>query len=110
MVTYSVFDAISDPTRRAILDCMRAGEIGAGELAEQFPVSRPAISRHVRILRKAGLVRLRKQAQWRYYSLRPEALAEVDHWLGPYRLFWSARMTDLKHTAEALGAVADKKE
>jgi DNA-binding transcriptional ArsR family regulator len=110
MVTYSVFDAISDPTRRAILDRMRGGEVGAGELAEAFPVSRPAISRHVRILRKAGLVKLRKEAQWRYYSLRPQALAEVDRWLAPYRLFWSARMTDLKHTAEALDAAQDKKD
>ncbi|MCA9758051.1 MAG: winged helix-turn-helix transcriptional regulator [Candidatus Eisenbacteria bacterium] len=92
----SVFSAIADPTRRAILDRMRHGEVGAGELAEQFPVSRPAIARHVRILRAAGLVRQRVAAQRRYYSLRPEALQAVDQWLAPYRLFWSARMTDLK--------------
>ncbi|MDX1554698.1 MAG: metalloregulator ArsR/SmtB family transcription factor [Xanthomonadales bacterium] len=110
MVTYNVFDAISDPTRRAILDSMRVGEVGAGELADRFPVSRPAISRHVRILRKAGLVRQRKEAQRRFYSLRPEALAEVDRWLAPYRLFWSARMVDLKHAAEALSAAEHKKE
>lgn len=104
---YSVFDAISDPTRRAILDLMRQGEVGAGELADRFPVSRPAISRHVRVLRRAGLVQQRREAQRRYYSLRPEALSEVDRWLAPYRVFWSARMVDLKRTAEALGA-ADK--
>ncbi len=109
MVTYNVFDAISDPTRRAILDCMRVGEVGAGELAERFPVSRPAISRHVRLLMKAGLVRQRREAQRRFYSLRPEALAEVDHWLMPYRLFWSARMVDLRITAEALRAAAAQK-
>lgn len=106
----SVFGAISDPTRRAILDVMRQGEIGAGELAERFPVSRPAISRHVRILKRAGLIQQRKAAQRRYYSLRPEALAEVDQWLAPYRLFWSARMVDLKQTAEALGAAESEKE
>lgn len=106
----SVFGAISDPTRRAILDVMRQGEIGAGELAERFPVSRPAISRHVRILKRAGLIQQRKAAQRRYYSLRPEALAEVDQWLAPYRLFWSARMVDLKQTAEALGAAENEKE
>lgn len=110
MVTYNAFSAIADPTRRAILDRMRHGEVGAGDLAEQFSVSRPAISRHVRILKKAGLVRLRKDAQRRFYSLRPEALADVDRWLAPYRLFWSARMFDLKHTAESLSAAASKPE
>ena len=110
MVTYTVFDAIADPTRRGILDVMRRGEIAAGQLAEHFPISRPAIARHVRILRKAGLVRMRQQAQWRFYSLSPEALTEVDHWLEPYRLFWSARMAELKRTAEALGAAAQCEE
>ena len=108
MVTYNAFDAISDPTRRAILDLMRSGEVGAGDLADRFPVSRPAISRHVRILKRAGLVRQRKQAQRRFYSLRPEALLEVDRWLAPYRLFWSARMVDLKRTAEAIEASAEE--
>lgn len=110
MVTYNVFNAISDPTRRAILDRMRTGEVGAGELAAQFPISRPAISKHVRILKRAGLVRQRKEAQRRFYSLKPEALAEVDRWLMPYRLFWSARMVDVKHTAEALSAADQNKE
>lgn len=109
MVTYTAFDAIADPTRRAILDLMRGGEVGAGFLADQFPVSRPAISRHVRVLKRAGLVKQRKEAQRRYYSLRPEALAEVDRWLAPYRLFWSARMVDLKRTAETLSAAAENK-
>ena len=110
MVTYTAFDAIADPTRRAILDRMRQGEVGAGELADQFPISRPAISRHVRILKRAGLVRQRKEAQRRFYSLRAGALADVDRWLMPYRVFWSARMVDLKHTAEALSARTDEKE
>jgi DNA-binding transcriptional ArsR family regulator len=92
----TVFSAIADPTRRAILDQMRDGEIGAGELAARFPVSRPAIARHVRILRDAGLVEQRVDAQRRFYSLRPAALQQVDQWLAPYRLFWSARLTDLK--------------
>ena len=99
-VDRSVFDAIADPTRRAILDQMRAGEVGAGELASRFPVSRPAIARHVRILRKAGLVSQRVDAQRRFYSLRAEALAEVDRWLAPYRLFWAARLVDLKSYVE----------
>lgn len=95
-----VFRAISDPTRRAILDMMRDGEIGAGELAEQFPISRPAIARHVRILKRSGLVTTRVDAQRRFYSLRPAALASVDRWLAPYRLFWAARIVDLKTFVE----------
>ncbi len=105
MVTHAisdaVFSAIADPTRRAILDHLREGELGAGELAERFPVSRPAIARHVRILRKAGLVRRRVDAQRRLYSLSPEALAGVDVWLAPYRLFWAARLMDLKAYVES---------
>ena len=97
---HTAFNAISDPTRRAILDLMRVGEIGAGELAEQFTVSRPAIARHVRILRKAGLVQERRDAQRRFYSLRAEGLRDVDRWLAPYRLFWAARMVDLKNYVE----------
>ncbi len=96
----SVFDAIADPTRRAILDQMQAGEISAGELSDRFPISRPAVSRHLKILRRAGLVDRRVQAQQRFYSLRPEGLAAVDHWLAPYRLFWSARLIGIKTAAE----------
>lgn len=99
-LTRSVFDAIADPTRRAILDRLRAGELGAGELASRFSVSRPAIARHVRVLRRAGLVSQRSDAQRRFYSLRPAALAEVDRWLAPYRLFWGARLIGLKNYVE----------
>lgn len=95
-----VFNAIADPTRRAILDHLRAGELGAGEIAARFSVSRPAIARHVRVLRKAGLVRERRASQMRFYSLEPKGLAEVDRWLAPYRLFWAARLSDLKSFVE----------
>ncbi len=94
------FHAIADPTRRAILDHLKAGELGAGEIARRFHVSRPAVARHVRVLRKAGLVRERRAAQMRFYSLEPKGLAEVDRWLAPYRLFWAARLTDLKTFVE----------
>lgn len=96
----TTFHAIADPTRRAILDHLREGELGAGEIARRFPVSRPAIARHVRVLRRAGLVRTRRQAQSIYYSLEPAGLAEIDHWLAPYRLFWATRMTALKQFVE----------
>lgn len=98
------FDAIADPTRRAILDLLRTGEMPAGEIARRFPVSRPAIARHVGILRRAGLVRERRESRSRIYSLDPAGLASVDRWIAPYRLFWAARMTDLKHVVETQAA------
>jgi DNA-binding transcriptional ArsR family regulator len=100
----STFDAIADPTRRAILDHLRERELGAGEIARRFAVSRPAIARHVRVLRRAGLVRERRAAQMRFYSLEPQGLAEIDRWLAPYRLFWAARLHDLKAVVESGGA------
>lgn len=96
------FAAIADPTRRAILDHLRAGELGAGEIADRFPVSRPAIARHVRVLRQAGLLKERRDAQKRFYSLEPQGLAEIDRWLEPYRLYWAARLTELKAVAEEI--------
>lgn len=96
----SVFGAVADPTRRAILDLLKAGGLPAGELARQFPVSRPAVSRHLRILKDAGLVRESRAAQSRRYSLSPEPLAEVDQWLASYRVFWAARLHDLKRFVE----------
>jgi DNA-binding transcriptional ArsR family regulator len=103
MVTHdpSVYNAIADPTRRAILDALRASERSAGEIAELFPVSRPAISRHLRVLREAGLVRERRQAQSRLYSLDPAPLRDLDRWLDHYRVFWTARLHALKRIAES---------
>lgn len=95
------FSAIADPTRRAILDLLKTRELGAGELARHFPVSRPAIARHIGVLRRAGLVRERRAATSRFYSLQPAALREIDQWLAPYRLFWNARLMDLKAVVEA---------
>ena len=95
-----VFGAIADPTRRAILDLLRAHELSAGDLADRFTVSRPAISKHVRVLRRAGLVRERRKAQLRLYSVDPAPLAEVDRWLERYRVFWTARLHDLKRLVE----------
>jgi DNA-binding transcriptional ArsR family regulator len=75
----------------------------AGQLARQFPVSRPAVSRHLRILKDAGLVRESRQSQLRIYALNPGPLAEVDSWIATYRLFWAARLHDLKHYVESSG-------
>jgi DNA-binding transcriptional ArsR family regulator len=103
MVTYrraAVFQALADPTRRKILDLLRGTEWSAGDLANRFPVSRPAVSRHLRVLRRAGLVADRKEAQSRVYRLVPGGLREVDQWLDRYRVFWAARMHDLKRYVE----------
>lgn len=103
MVTYdqaAIFHALADDTRRKILDLLRTTERSAGNVADQFPVSRPAVSRHLRVLRKAGLVVQRKEAQSRFYCLSPGALREVDRWLDRYRVFWTARMHNLKRYVE----------
>lgn len=95
------FHAIADPTRRSILDLVRERERSAGEIAERFPVSRPAIARHMRVLREAGLVRERRVATMRFYSTEAQALRCVDQWLAPYRLYWPARLADLKRVVES---------
>lgn len=113
MVTHKIdtrdgFHAIADPTRRDILDLLRNGEMRAGEIAARFPVSRPAIAKHVRVLREAGLVRERREARARIYSLDASGLKRIDRWLQPYRLYWAARLADLKQVAEAEHARSDR--
>ena len=88
-------EALADPTRRRIVELLAERERSAGELAAQFPVSRPAVSRHLRVLRETGLVHSRGQAQRRLYSLDPAPLAELDEWLGRYRSFWAQRLDAL---------------
>jgi DNA-binding transcriptional ArsR family regulator len=101
MVTNSpAFAAIADPIRRSILDLLHGGERSAGEIANRFPVSRPAVSRHLRVLRRSGLVKERRHARSRIYRLDPEPLREVDAWLTHYRTFWAARLHDLKSYVE----------
>ena len=87
--------ALADPTRRQIVALLAGGEMGAGELAGRFPVSRPAVSRHLRVLREAGLVRARADGQRRVYALDPRPLAELDAWLTPYRRLWAQRLDAL---------------
>ena len=103
-VTYSpeaTFNALADPTRRAVLDLLRQGSQPAGRIAEAFPVSRPAISKHLRLLRRAHLVRENRQGRHRLYQLNPAPLKAVDSWLEHYRSFWSASLTNLKTFVEA---------
>jgi DNA-binding transcriptional ArsR family regulator len=87
--------AMADPTRRELLRLLIDGELSAGELAGRFPVSRPAISRHLRVLREAGLVRARTDGKRRLYALDPRPLRELDDWLEPYRDLWAHRLDAL---------------
>ena len=107
-VTYSaaraseaIFQALADPTRRAVLDLLRRGSQPAGQIAGAFPVSRPAISKHLRLLRRAHLVREHREGRHRVYQLNPEPLRAVDSWLEQYRSFWSTSLSSLKAFVEA---------
>jgi DNA-binding transcriptional ArsR family regulator len=97
-----VLHALGDQNRRTMLETLRARPATAGELAGALPIARPGVSRHLRVLREAGLVEVEKQAQWRIYRLRPEPLAELDSWLGRYRFLWEQRL-DALHTEIARG-------
>jgi DNA-binding transcriptional ArsR family regulator len=88
-------EALADPTRRHIVELLAERDLDAGEIASHFSVSRPAVSRHLRVLREHGLVRSRGVAQRRVYSLDPKPLAEMDAWLEKYRGFWANRLDAL---------------
>jgi DNA-binding transcriptional ArsR family regulator len=103
-VTYSpeaTFQALADPTRRAVLDLLRRGSQPAGEIAHAFPISRPAISKHLRLLRRAHLVQEHREGRHRVYRLNPEPLRAIDSWLDQYRNFWKMNLTNLKSFVEA---------
>lgn len=91
----NALEALADPTRRRIVELLGERERSAGDIASHFDTSRPGISRHLRVLREAGLVRVREEAQRRLYSLDPEPLAELDDWLSHYRRFWTNRLDAL---------------
>jgi len=95
-----VFDALADPTRRAVLDLLRRGSLPAGRIAQTFPVSRPAISKHLRLLRRAQLVREHREGRHRFYRLNPAPLKAVDSWLNQYRGFWQTGLTSPKAAVE----------
>jgi DNA-binding transcriptional ArsR family regulator len=97
----ATFQALADPTRRAVLDLLRRGSQPAGQIAEAFPVSRPAISKHLRLLRRAHLVREHREGRNRIYHLNPEPLRAVDSWIEQYRSFWSASLANLKAFVES---------
>jgi DNA-binding transcriptional ArsR family regulator len=92
----ATFEVLAEPNRRRILDLLREGSRPVGELVGLLGLSQPGVSKHLRILRRAGLVRVRPEAQRRWYELRPEPLADVDAWLEPYRRFWAGRLDALE--------------
>ena len=99
----SAFDAVADPTRRQILDVLRAGPQPVQRIVDHVGCSQPSVSKHLRVLREAGLVDVQPDAQRRVYALRPHALQDIDNWLAPYRALWSDRL-------HALGQHLDTKE
>jgi DNA-binding transcriptional ArsR family regulator len=96
MVAVTPFEALADPNRRRILDLLRAGVRPAGDIVDALTVSQPAVSKHLRVLREAGLVDVQVDGQRRLYSLAPGGLAEVEDWLKPHRRFWADRLAALE--------------
>jgi len=94
MVTMA-FEVLAEGNRRRILDLLRDEERPVGDLVAALDVSQPTVSKHLRVLREAGLVEVRADAQRRLYRVRPEPLQAIDEWLAPYRVMWSARLDDL---------------
>ena len=96
----TAYAALAEPSRRQILDLLRDGERSVGELVERVGLSQPGVSKHLRVLREAGLVSARADGKRRWYGLRAEPLAEVAGWLEPYRAHWEARLDALERHLE----------
>lgn len=99
----SVFPALAEPHRRWILDALRAEERPVGDLVRQLRLTQPAVSKHLRVLREAGLVDVRVDAQRRLYRTRAEALREIDDWISPYRAMWRDSLERLGGHLDAMG-------
>ena len=100
MTTATLFQVLSEPRRLEILDLLRAGERPVGDLVDRLDVSQPAVSKHLKILRDAGFVDVRADAQRRLYRIRPEPLIELDEWLASYRRMWSTHLDRLEDHLE----------
>lgn len=97
----AAFGALADPTRRAVLDLLLQGSLPAGQIAQAFPVTRPAVSKHLRLLRQARLVNSRWVGRQHFFELNPGPLKSVDLWLSRYRVFWQSELSNLKEFVEA---------
>jgi DNA-binding transcriptional ArsR family regulator len=96
------FAALAEPNRRRILDLLLAGDRPVGDLVEELAVSQPAVSKHLRVLREAGLVEVRSDAQRRIYRVRMEPMRAIDEWLEPYRRLWGSRLDQLEGHLDAM--------
>jgi DNA-binding transcriptional ArsR family regulator len=96
MATLTTLQVLAEPSRQAILDLLRDGELPVGELVTRLNMSQPAVSKHLRVLKEAGMVDVRADAQRRLYRIRPEPLAELDDWLAGYRKLWTTRLDRLE--------------
>lgn len=109
-----VISLLADPTRRRIIELLTEGELPAGEIAAQFDIARPGVSRHLRLLREGGLVAVTRSGQKQIYRLEPAQLMEVDRWLAPIRSFWSSRLdaldTEVRRGRRARRATASAEE
>jgi DNA-binding transcriptional ArsR family regulator len=101
-VPVSVFEVLAEPNRRLILEQLRARERPVCELVGALEISQPAVSKHLRVLREAGLVEVRTDGQRRLYRTRPEPLRVIEDWLAPYRRMWAARLDELEHHLDAM--------
>jgi DNA-binding transcriptional ArsR family regulator len=105
----SVFNVLAEPSRRAILGLLADCESSVSELEQQLRLPQPTVSKHLRVLREAGFVSARVDAQRRLYRLRPEPLMELDSWLAPFRRFWSAHVDALEQHLDRMERVSPKK-
>jgi Predicted transcriptional regulators len=105
----SAFEILAEPNRRAILCLLASSERSVGEIERELGMTQPAVSKHLRVLREAGLVEAEVDAQRRLYRLKPEALKEVDAWLEPFRNFWSRHVDALERHLERMETVSSRK-
>jgi DNA-binding transcriptional ArsR family regulator len=105
----SAFAIIAEPNRRAILSLLSTSERSVGEIGRHLELSQPSISKHLRVLREAGFVEARVDAQRRMYRIRPEPLVEVDEWLAPFRRFWSKHVDALERHLDRVDPRPPKK-
>jgi DNA-binding transcriptional ArsR family regulator len=98
----STFAVLADPSRREILDLLRGGERPVNDLVDRLTLSQPTVSKHLKVLREAGLVEVRQDAQRRWYRLRPQPLTEIDAWLAPYRRMWENSLDALERHLDAM--------
>ncbi len=106
----SAFAIIAEPSRRAILSLLASSEQSVGDIEEQLRLPQPSISKHLRVLREAGFVESRVDAQRRLYRIRPEPLKEVDAWLEPFRRFWSAHVDALERHLDRMNPAPPRRK